>query len=107
MTGEYRWGIDLYNNGYYWEAHEAWESLWRQTSSLDRDFLQGLIQCAGAALKLAMGEPGQRLANKGLGRLRRVAAVSAVHWGLDVIAFADAFDAALAAGREPPFMSLE
>jgi Domain of unknown function (DUF309) len=20
------WGLDLFNHGYYWEAHEAWES---------------------------------------------------------------------------------
>jgi hypothetical protein len=24
----FRWGIDLFNHGYYWEAHEAWEPLW-------------------------------------------------------------------------------
>ena len=21
------WGLDLFNHGYYWEAHEAWEGL--------------------------------------------------------------------------------
>ncbi len=25
---EYLWGIDLFNHGYYWEAHEVWEGLW-------------------------------------------------------------------------------
>ncbi|MER9007639.1 DUF309 domain-containing protein [Mesorhizobium sp. M0862] len=25
----FRWGIDLFNHGYYWEAHEAWEPLWQ------------------------------------------------------------------------------
>src|SRR5690606_13320988 len=24
----YRVGVDLFNHGYYWEAHEAWEALW-------------------------------------------------------------------------------
>src|SRR6266496_2854246 len=24
----YQYGIDLFNHGYYWEAHEAWEGLW-------------------------------------------------------------------------------
>jgi hypothetical protein len=23
------WGLDLFNHGYYWEAHEAWEGLWQ------------------------------------------------------------------------------
>ena len=26
---EYLWGIDLFNRGFHWEAHEAWEVLWR------------------------------------------------------------------------------
>ena len=25
---EYLFGVDLYNHGFLWEAHEAWESLW-------------------------------------------------------------------------------
>ena len=24
----YLYGIDLFNDGYYWEAHEVWEGLW-------------------------------------------------------------------------------
>jgi hypothetical protein len=28
------WSVDLFNHGYYWEAHEAWEGLWQVT---DRD----------------------------------------------------------------------
>jgi uncharacterized protein len=23
------WGLDVFNHGYYWEAHEAWEGLWQ------------------------------------------------------------------------------
>jgi hypothetical protein len=26
--GDYLYGIDLFNHGFYWEAHEAWEGLW-------------------------------------------------------------------------------
>ena len=25
--GDYLYGVDLFNHGYYWEAHEAWEGL--------------------------------------------------------------------------------
>ena len=25
---DYLYGIDLFNHGFYWEAHEAWEGLW-------------------------------------------------------------------------------
>jgi len=54
---EYLRGIDLFNHGYYWEAHEAWESLWhaygRQGESAE--FLKGLIQLAVAGVKIRQG----------------------------------------------------
>ena len=55
--GDYLYGIDLFNNGYYWEAHEAWEGLWnacgRQGSAAA--FFQGLIALAAAGLKVRVG----------------------------------------------------
>ena len=44
---------DLYNHGYWWEAHEWWEALWRQpgTSAESRLLLQALIQLAVALVK--------------------------------------------------------
>ena len=46
-------GIDLYHQGYLWEAHEAWEHLWRQVGrqSLEGRLLQALIKNAAAVLK--------------------------------------------------------
>lgn len=44
--------VDLFNRRFYWEAHEAWESLWaRARDPRQRDFLQGLIQLAAALLQ--------------------------------------------------------
>lgn len=66
-NGPYLFGCDLYNRGYWWEAHEAWEALWQGTrlriarGEAEPDevrqhrFLQGLIQAANAQLKLALG----------------------------------------------------
>jgi len=50
---DFRWGADLFNHGFYWEAHEAWESLWilAPPQSASRHGLQGLIQVAAAMLK--------------------------------------------------------
>jgi hypothetical protein len=50
---QYLFGIDLYNYGYWWESHEAWESLWQVAprDHVSRDFLQGLIKVSGAFLK--------------------------------------------------------
>ncbi len=56
---DYLFGCDLYNHGYWWEAHEAWEGLWRVVplESAQRRFLQGLIQIAAIHLQLFQGHP--------------------------------------------------
>ncbi|GAB5471229.1 MAG: hypothetical protein Kilf2KO_42590 [Rhodospirillales bacterium] len=58
-SANYLQGCDLYNRGYWWEAHEAWEALWQVTRARpdQHRFLQGLIQSANAHLKLALGKP--------------------------------------------------
>jgi hypothetical protein len=50
---QYLYGVDLYNHGYWWESHEAFEGLWRVTARGDiaRDYLQGLIKISGAFIK--------------------------------------------------------
>lgn len=57
-SDEYLYGCDLYNHGYWWEAHEAWEDLWRVVpgESVQRHFLQGLIQVSACHLKLYLAE---------------------------------------------------
>ncbi|MCP4190328.1 MAG: DUF309 domain-containing protein [Planctomycetaceae bacterium] len=55
----YRFGIDLFNQGYYWEAHESWEGCWH---AVDRtgpvaDFLKALIKLAAAGVKAREGRP--------------------------------------------------
>jgi len=54
----YRYGFDLYANGYYWEAHEVWEPVWMacRPTGRPRALLAGLIQLANAALKRDMGQ---------------------------------------------------
>ena len=50
----YLLGIDFFNTGYYWEAHEEWERLWR-VSGADTTvgrFLKGLIKLAAAGVKV-------------------------------------------------------
>ena len=40
-------GIELFNQGRYWEAHEAWEEAWMpDRHGPDRGFYKGLIQVA-------------------------------------------------------------
>ncbi|MFL6236194.1 MAG: DUF309 domain-containing protein [Thermoanaerobaculia bacterium] len=44
----FRTGIDLFNQGRFFAAHEAWEEIWRSTSPEPRGLFQGLIQVAAA-----------------------------------------------------------
>jgi len=85
---EWLYGVDLFNHGYYWEAHEAWESLWRVAprGSAPGLFLQGLIQLAAALLKLQTNSlpSAKRLADRGTEKLMRVAKQSPALMGLDV-----------------------
>jgi hypothetical protein len=55
----YLYGLDLFNAGYYWEAHEAWEALWHAAGrkGATADFLKGLIKLAAAGVKHLEGKP--------------------------------------------------
>lgn len=53
----YLLGLDLFNRGFYWEAHEAWEPLWAgcRERAEQHAFLQGLIALAAAGFKAREG----------------------------------------------------
>lgn len=82
----YRYGIDLYNHGYWWESHEVFETLWNSAGhrSEQGNFFQALIQLAAANLKLFMGnrQAAQNLLQRGLVRLERV---PDFYMGMDVV----------------------
>jgi hypothetical protein len=54
----FRHGVDLFNNGYWWEAHEAWEAAWMglAPNSAERHGIQAMIQVANCFLKIEMGQ---------------------------------------------------
>jgi hypothetical protein len=65
-------GVDLFNHGYYWEAHEAWEQAWhaRGRCGVTGDLLRGLIHLAGAGFATRRGKPSGRVRHARLaGRL--------------------------------------
>ncbi len=55
----FAYGADAFNGGWFWEAHECWEVLWRREprGAPRRGVLQGLILLAAARVKLAQGRP--------------------------------------------------
>jgi predicted metal-dependent hydrolase len=51
-------GLDFFNRGWWWEAHESWESLWHVCEGRDpaqHELLKGLIQLAACALNRERG----------------------------------------------------
>jgi hypothetical protein len=77
----YQYGIDLFNNGYYWESHVAWESLWLACGreGTVADFLKGLIKLAAAGVKAREGRPeGVRTHSRRAAELFRSVARSTV-----------------------------
>jgi len=72
------WGLDLFNHGYYWEAHEAWEGLWQVA---DRDgplrmLFKGLILlwAAGVKIRERKNAAAARHAKRAAALFRRVPA---------------------------------
>ncbi len=58
-SAAFRLGLIFLEEGYFWEAHEVLEPVWMvlPQGSVERDFVQGLIQLANGCLKLAMARP--------------------------------------------------
>lgn len=55
----YQYALDLFNHGFYWEAHEAFESWWHQLPKDDshRLLFQGLLRLCAAGVKVRQGMP--------------------------------------------------
>jgi predicted metal-dependent hydrolase len=64
-------GVEQYNSGYFFQAHETWEDLWLLSPHPYRPFLQGLIQVAAAFVHLSRRQyPGTvRLLGEALAKL--------------------------------------
>lgn len=88
---DYLYGVDLYNFAYYWEAHEAWEGIWKSTGRVDLPgrYLQGLIQLTAAMLKREQRQASgmHKLAQAGLAKLNHVAAANSHYCGVNLPEF--------------------
>lgn len=54
----YLYGVDLYHQSFFWEAHEVWEALWKMATknSPEHLFYQTLILNTAALLKIRQEE---------------------------------------------------
>jgi predicted metal-dependent hydrolase len=55
----FRYGLALHDGGFFWEAHEIWEAVWKAApmNGRDRLALRALIQIANAGLKRRIERP--------------------------------------------------
>lgn len=49
-------GVDLFNDGAYFEAHDHFEDLWMEAKHQDKDFYQGLVQVSVGSYHLICGK---------------------------------------------------
>lgn len=111
---DYLYGVDLYNQWYWWEAHEAWEGIWQQSDKRGPQghFLQFLIQVSACHLQRHMGrtEGVRRIWARSARHRREVIdhLGSDTHFmGLDVADFAGRVERWLhGAARTYPFIRL-
>jgi uncharacterized protein len=107
-------GIELFNRGEFFEAHEVWEELWQDCPTTDRRFYQSLIQAAVAAYHWGRGNAAGAARLYHSGR-RYMEPYRPAHLGLAVDEFWDAMAAHLAgalgsantAPGPPPTITLE
>lgn len=93
VTGRYQDGLALARAGSFFEAHEAFELAWRTCSADERDFFQGLVHVVVSAYQDGRGRPvaAERQREKAL---RRLAAFTPAHRGLDIAALLSALERA-------------
>ena len=119
--GDYLYGIDLFNHGFYWEAHEAWEGLWVACGRRGptATFLQALINLAAAGFKARWGNARGLRANAETAlrlfetALRELGPGTRQYMGLELhglidaaAAFSQARPAARRGSGEPPAFEL-
>jgi hypothetical protein len=107
-------GVESFNRGEFFDAHEVWEDLWRDCDPADRRFFQALIQAAVAAYHWGRGNAtgAARLYHSGR---KYMEPYRPAYRGLAVDAFWDAMAAHLAgalgeagaAPAPPPVITLE
>ncbi len=102
---EYLYGIDLFNHGYWWEAHEALEAVWAAAGRRTQTglFIQGLIQIAVAHLKRFQGfnDVAMRMAAAGLEKMGHN---NGAFLGIEVATFRDAVKSSFSAGNQTPII---
>ena len=90
LEENHRLGIDHFNAGRFFPAHEAWETVWKQAKGTeDEEFYKGLSQLGAGYTHYRRGNPhgAHTLMRRGLSRIRPH---GPIHAGIDVATLAEA-----------------
>jgi uncharacterized protein len=107
MTDEecWRYGLDLFDQRYLWEAHEVLEGLWHRLpkGTSERDLVQAIILAAGAVLKRHMGDErsSDLLVNRAIENLVNVGAMTGRQFGIDTVRLTSDLEALRQGGPWP------
>lgn len=103
-------GLELFNSGRFWHAHEEWEDAWKATADPEiRLFYKGIIQTAAALVHWQKGNPKGLHLNWTKARSKLIK-LPPVLMGLDLqalIATMDRFEQAEGVDLEPPQLLLQ
>lgn len=96
-----RQGIDEFNQGHFFEAHELWEEAWGDAEGEEKRFYQGLVQVAAGCHKLSLSQysGARKLLDRGQQILREFPPDFA---GIDVVFLLETVDVALNDLRSRP-----
>lgn len=102
---DYERGLELARSGEFFEAHEAFEAVWRQAETDERDFYQGLVHTVVAWFQAERRNQvgSKRQLEKAR---RRLTAYAPSHEGLDVSGLLYTLDLALASFPTLPELRL-
>ncbi len=94
-------GLEEFNAGRHWHAHEAWEHLWLGLAGDEKLFVQGLIMAAAMLHQYGRGvERG--VANHYQNVLARLPPQAPTKWGIDVAGLLSQLEPfAAASGLDP------
>src|SRR5437868_7079022 len=107
MTSLLMEGVELFNSGRYWDAHEAWERDWTpDRTGPDSGFYKGLIQVAAGCLHY--GRRNRRGAvNKWRSGASYLRPYLPTHMGIRLDPLVEAVDGFLEAMSRPQWPDLE
>lgn len=74
LPEEFLRGVELFNNGEFFECHEVLEEIWMKANGDEREFLHALIQAAAALHHIQRGnlKGAQSVGQRAIGKLAKL-----------------------------------